>query len=78
MARIEKQNHNRSLQQLPPLDVADAWVADAFHPEGKLVDFAGTPPMYDCTYASSMVLLAQLTSMAHRLDELCVLSSILD
>ena len=52
MANIEKQNHYRSINQLPANDIADAILTEICHPEGKLLSFAGTPPMYDCTFMS--------------------------
>ena len=57
MAKIEKQNRYRLLNQLPTDDIADAFLTEVYHPEGKLVSFAGTPPMYDCTSMSPMIYL---------------------
>ena len=54
MAKIEKQNHYRSINKLPADDVATAFLSEISHPEGKLVSFAGAPPMYDCTSMSPM------------------------
>lgn len=66
MAKIEKQNHYRSLHRLPDLETADAYVNELFHPEGKLVHFTGTPPMYDCTSTSHTILLLYLNGLMYR------------
>ena len=57
MAKVEKQNLYRSLNQLPADDIADAFLTEISHPEGKLVSFAGSPPMYDCTSVSHVHIL---------------------
>ena len=55
MEKIEKQNHYRALNKLPPEDIADAYLTEISHPEGRLISFAGTPPMYDCMLISPSV-----------------------